>query len=118
MPNLPIARTAFDGFLFHSCMQCAPPRAEWELETTATLPARGAEMTHHTSSCEQLFKAAVYVQGESGDLPMGRSPSFYRTLTHRTSWIIDKVELWHSPSKRSTVHQHIKVLQAHILEWR
>lgn len=56
-----------------------------------------------TPLCEQACKAAVCVQGESGDLPIGTSPSFYRTLTHRTSWILDKVDVWQSSLKSRTL---------------
>ena len=58
-------------------------------------------------------KAAVYVQGESGDLPMGTSPSFYRTLTHRASWILDKVQLWQRPTEsRTAFARDIQLLQS------
>ncbi|CAK0786481.1 hypothetical protein CVIRNUC_009694 [Coccomyxa viridis] len=67
-----------------------PPRlARGSLPTQlrGRLPTRGSLLnlfSRNTSDGDSI------TSGDSGDLPAGASPSFYRTLTHRTSWILDK----------------------------
>jgi len=61
---------------------------------------RASDKSCHSVGKSLHLMAASTVQGESGDPPIGKSPSFYRTLTHRSSWILEKACSCKHPSHR------------------